>query len=246
MAGPIVQTIFARRFTAHRLDRQHYVDVSTTSVDHISCHNWRNALLVTGIQVIQPSGTRPETSRWPTRDKTTDATARRCCVSGGVGTVDGGLCVVQMARASPHRPQPGLQTAMIGFDGVGRVLLGDVAGGRQQLITDSRIRGSPVGAHLGRARAVLERLGEESASDLTPLRALRGRRCGAPRYGAQPGYPHAVRPVPSGELPCRRHAQFNVATTASIHPGRLINRAGTGRFSASCSAARHSPSIKSS
>jgi hypothetical protein len=30
-------------------------------VDHLNCPNWRNALLVTGIQVIQPSGARPGT-----------------------------------------------------------------------------------------------------------------------------------------------------------------------------------------
>ena len=53
---------------------------------------------------------------------------------------------------------------MVGFDCVVRVLLGDVAGRGQQLIKHSRIRSSPVGAHLGRSCAVVERLGEEPAS----------------------------------------------------------------------------------
>ncbi len=53
---------------------------------------------------------------------------------------------------------------MIGFDGIIRVLLGDVAGGGQQLIEHARIRGSPVGAYLGRAWAVLKRASEKPAS----------------------------------------------------------------------------------
>jgi hypothetical protein len=53
---------------------------------------------------------------------------------------------------------------VISFDRVVRVLLGDVAGRGQQLSEHSRIRRSPVGAHLGRWCTVLERLGEESAS----------------------------------------------------------------------------------
>ena len=53
---------------------------------------------------------------------------------------------------------------MICFDRVVRILLGDVAGRGQQLIEHSRIRSSPVGVHLGRAWAVIERAGEEPAS----------------------------------------------------------------------------------
>jgi hypothetical protein len=45
---------------------------------------------------------------------------------------------------------------VIGFNGVVCVVLSDVAGGGQQLVEHSRIRGSLVGAHLGRAWAVLE------------------------------------------------------------------------------------------
>jgi hypothetical protein len=52
---------------------------------------------------------------------------------------------------SAHRPQPGLQTPMIGFDGVIRILFGDVARGGYQLLDHSRVGRCPVGAHLGRA-----------------------------------------------------------------------------------------------
>ena len=71
-------------------------------------------------------------------------------------------------RAEPfeptHRSQPGLELTMIGFDGVVRVLLHDMARRGQQLVEHPRIRGSSVGAHLGWAWAVLEGTGEELAS----------------------------------------------------------------------------------
>jgi hypothetical protein len=63
-----------------------------------------------------------------------------------------------------HRPQPGLQAAVVGFDCVVRALLGDVAGRGQQILENSRIPRSPVGTHLGRWWTVVERLGEEPAS----------------------------------------------------------------------------------
>jgi hypothetical protein len=53
-----------------------------------------------------------------------------------------------------HRPQSSLETPMIGFEGVIRVLLGDVARGGEQLIDHSRGRpvpACPVGGHFGRA-----------------------------------------------------------------------------------------------
>ena len=50
---------------------------------------------------------------------------------------------------------------MISFYGVVCVLLGDVAGGGQQLVEHARMRGSPVGGHLDRAYAVLQRAGEK-------------------------------------------------------------------------------------
>jgi hypothetical protein len=52
---------------------------------------------------------------------------------------------------------------MIGFDGIVRVLLHDMARGWQQLIEYPRVGMCPVGAHLGRVSAVLERTGEEPA-----------------------------------------------------------------------------------
>jgi hypothetical protein len=53
---------------------------------------------------------------------------------------------------------------MICFDRVVRILLGDVAGRGQQLIEHPRIRSRPVGVHVGRVWAVVERAGEEPAS----------------------------------------------------------------------------------
>jgi hypothetical protein len=76
-------------------------------------------------------------------------------------------CADDPGEAEPfgtaHRPQPGLQPAMIGLDRMIRVLLPTVAGGGQQLIEHPWIRGSPVGAHLGRVWAVCERAGGEPA-----------------------------------------------------------------------------------
>jgi hypothetical protein len=46
--------------------------------------------------------------------------------------------------------------SVIGFDGVIRVLRGDVARGGYQVIDHSRVRGSPVVGHLRRAPAVLD------------------------------------------------------------------------------------------
>lgn len=52
---------------------------------------------------------------------------------------------------------------VIGFEGVVRVLLGDMAGGGQRLVEYPRAGRRPIGGHLGRARSVLERAGEEPA-----------------------------------------------------------------------------------
>ena len=49
-----------------------------------------------------------------------------------------------------HGSKPGLQPAVIGFDRIVCILLGDVAGGGQQLIEYAWICCSPVGGHLGR------------------------------------------------------------------------------------------------
>jgi hypothetical protein len=50
---------------------------------------------------------------------------------------------------------------VISFDEVVCILLGDVAGGGQQLVEYSWICGSAVGGYFGRAWAVGERVGEE-------------------------------------------------------------------------------------
>ena len=52
---------------------------------------------------------------------------------------------------------------MISFDPVVGILLGDLTRGGQRFIEHSRIPRSPVGGHFGRAWAVVERMGEESA-----------------------------------------------------------------------------------
>ena len=71
-------------------------------------------------------------------------------------------------RAKPfqptHRSQPALEPTMIGFDGIVRVLLHDVARGGQQLIDHPRVGRRPISAHLSRAWAMLESAGEESVS----------------------------------------------------------------------------------
>jgi hypothetical protein len=52
---------------------------------------------------------------------------------------------------------------MISFDRIVRILLGDMARGRYQLLDHSRIRGSLIGGHFARAWAVFEGTGEEVA-----------------------------------------------------------------------------------
>jgi hypothetical protein len=73
-----------------------------------------------------------------------------------------------LGRAEPfestHRSQSGLEPTVIGFDGVIRVVLHDMARRGQQLIEHPRIRRSSVGAHLCWAWAMLEGAGEELAS----------------------------------------------------------------------------------
>ena len=49
------------------------------------------------------------------------------------------------ARESVHRPQPGLEPAMIGLDLVVRVSLEDVPGGPCELLDGSRVDPRPVG-----------------------------------------------------------------------------------------------------
>jgi hypothetical protein len=52
---------------------------------------------------------------------------------------------------------------MIGFDGIIRILLGDVARGGYQLLDHSWVGRCPVGGHLGRAWAVIEGANKEPA-----------------------------------------------------------------------------------
>ena len=54
--------------------------------------------------------------------------------------------------------------AVIGFDGISAVLLGDVARSGDQLSDYSRIGRCPIGIHLGRACALLKGAREELAS----------------------------------------------------------------------------------
>lgn len=52
---------------------------------------------------------------------------------------------------------------MIGFDGIVRILLGDVAGGGQQLIKHPGVGRCPLGTHLARVWAMGESPGDEPA-----------------------------------------------------------------------------------
>ena len=68
-------------------------------------------------------------------------------------------------RAEPfqpaHRPQPGLQPAVIGFDPVVRVLLGDVRGGRDQFVEHPQVWAGPGRWSPRPAPARAQRPGEE-------------------------------------------------------------------------------------
>ena len=63
-----------------------------------------------------------------------------------------------------HRSQSGFQPSVIGFDRVVSVLLGDVTGGRRELIEHPRIGGRAISGDLDRGRPVIKGAGEESAS----------------------------------------------------------------------------------
>jgi hypothetical protein len=60
-----------------------------------------------------------------------------------------------------HRSQPSLQSAVIVFDGVARVLLHHMTGGGQQLIEHPQIGRRLVGRHLRRTGGALKHPGEE-------------------------------------------------------------------------------------
>ena len=67
------------------------------------------------------------------------------------------------APGQPPRPEPRLQPAVIGFDAVVAVLLGDVGRGRDQFGQDPQVRAGLVSGHLDRRRPVRQRMGEEPA-----------------------------------------------------------------------------------
>ncbi len=75
------------------------------------------------------------------------------------------LCDARPAESfeTMHRPEPGLPPAVMGFEGVVRVLLHHVVGGGPQLIQHSWVARCFIGAHLGRSRAVVEGAGDEPA-----------------------------------------------------------------------------------
>src|SRR5215204_5353824 len=67
------------------------------------------------------------------------------------------------AFESAHRRLPSLQPTVIGFDPVVVVLLGDVRGGRDQVVEYPQVRGGLVRGHLNRRRLVNQRVSEEPA-----------------------------------------------------------------------------------
>ena len=57
---------------------------------------------------------------------------------------------------SAHRSQSGFQPSVIGFDRVVSVLLGDMTGGRHQLIEHPRVGGGTISGDLDRGRRVIQ------------------------------------------------------------------------------------------
>src|SRR5918911_7247 len=55
-----------------------------------------------------------------------------------------------------HRLQSGLQPSVIGFDRIVSVLLGDMTGGRHQLIEHPRVGGGTISGDLDRGRRVIQ------------------------------------------------------------------------------------------
>ena len=62
---------------------------------------------------------------------------------------------------SAHRSQSCLEPAVVSLDTVVRVLLNDVARGREQVVEHARVDRRPVGGDLDRRQAVREGAGEE-------------------------------------------------------------------------------------
>ncbi len=60
-----------------------------------------------------------------------------------------------------HRPKPRLESTVVGFDGIVRVLLEDVQGRWQLLVKHARVGVRTVGGHFHRTNADRKRPGEE-------------------------------------------------------------------------------------
>ena len=67
---------------------------------------------------------------------------------------------------SPHRPQPGLESAVISFQTVVRVPLEDVPRGWDELVDHARVDRRPVGGDFDRRLAAGQRAGKERPSSL--------------------------------------------------------------------------------
>src|SRR5690348_5084908 len=77
------------------------------------------------------------------------------CVPGGNYS-----CATKLFEPA-HRSQSGLQPSVIGFDRVVSVLLGDMTGGRHQLIEHPRVGGGTISGDLDRGRRVIKGAGKE-------------------------------------------------------------------------------------
>jgi hypothetical protein len=73
------------------------------------------------------------------------------------------LYAVQAPFQPADRAQPCLEPAVIGFDPVAGVLLGQVQGARDELVEDPQVRSRLVGGHLDRRRPMGQGPGEETA-----------------------------------------------------------------------------------
>src|SRR5262249_11516107 len=67
----------------------------------------------------------------------------------------------RQAFKSAHRPEPGLEPAVYGFDRVIRVLLGDMPRGRHELVEHPRIDRRSIAGQLDGWQATAQRAGKE-------------------------------------------------------------------------------------
>jgi hypothetical protein len=78
------------------------------------------------------------------------------------GVPGGGYSCAAELFEPAHCSQSGLQPSVIGFDRIISVLLGDMAGGRHQLVEYPRVGGRVISGDLDRGRPVFQGVGEES------------------------------------------------------------------------------------